>query len=57
MAALLVRSNLSWKLDFLMSIKIAHMTITPKINIFMNENADIMSDLKCVTAEDILILV
>jgi hypothetical protein len=57
MAALLVRSNLSWKLDLFMSIKIAHTNITPKINILLNENADTKNDLKCVTADEILILV
>jgi hypothetical protein len=57
MAALLIRSNLSWKLDLLMSIKIARMTITPKISILMNEDADTKSDLKCVSGDDILILV
>jgi hypothetical protein len=40
-----------------MSIKIAQMNITPKIRILMNENADTKSDMKCVIAEDILILV
>ena len=57
MTALLVRSNLSWKLDLLTSIKIARMDITPKISILMNENADTNSDMKCVTADEILILV
>jgi hypothetical protein len=57
MTALLVRSNLSWKLDLLMCIKIAHMNITPKISILMNENADTKSDLKCVIADEMLILV
>jgi hypothetical protein len=57
MTALLVRSNLSWKLDLLMSIKIVHMNITLKISILLNENADTKSDLKCVTADEILILV
>jgi hypothetical protein len=40
-----------------MSISIAHMNITPKINILMNENADTKGDLKCVTADEILTLV
>ena len=40
-----------------MSIKIARMSNTPKISILMNENADTKSDLKCVTADEILILV
>ena len=57
MTALLVRSNLSWKLDLLMSIKIALMNITPKISILMNENAGKKSDLKCLSVDEILILV
>jgi len=40
-----------------MCIKIALMNNTPKISILMNEIADTLSDLKCVTAHEILILV
>jgi len=39
-----------------MSIKIARMNNTTKISILINENADTKSDLQCVIADEILIL-